>query len=147
MIAVSVLVVTFALAVIYAPVSEARLVGRLTRPLAALPLSLYGLYLFIQWQDVADHESESVDDGVPVIRRWLLLAAGLFVILIAVEQPVGSVPIDFAAAVPMMGVLTLATILLFAVLRTDLSLTTGEAYLLALSYSSSSRGWWQRRSA
>ncbi|WP_435183755.1 sodium:calcium antiporter [Halobellus sp. EA9] len=203
MIAVSVLVVTFALAVIYAPAPDATLVGYITRPLAVLPLLLYGLYTFIQWQDVADSEAASVDDGVPVIRRWLLLAAGLVVILLAVEQLVGSVealshsfgvpdflagvtvvaaatslpdlivsvrsarggnsltslanvfgsntfdllvaipvgvliigsvPIDFATAVPMMGVLTLATILLFAALRTDLSLSRNEAYLLALGY-------------
>ncbi|MFB6250984.1 MAG: sodium:calcium antiporter [Halobellus sp.] len=204
MIAVSVLVVTFALAVIYVPVTGGSpLVGQLTRPLALIPLGLYGLYIFIQWQDVSDHDAERVDDGVPVVRRWVLLAAGLLVILVAVEQLVGSVealsrtfgvpdflagvtvlaaatslpdllvsvrtardgravtslanvlgsntfdllvaipvgvvivgavPIDFAVAVPMMGVLTLATILLFGVLRTDLSLTNSEAYALAASY-------------
>jgi len=204
MIAVSVIVITFALAVIYVPVSGGPpLVGQLTRPLALLPLALYGLYIFIQWQDVSDHDGERIDDGVPVVRRWLVLAGGLLVILLAVEQMVGSVeslshtfgvpdflagvtvlaaatslpdllvsvrsardgnsvtslanvlgsntfdllvaipigvlivgtiPIDFATAVPMLGVLTLATVLLFGVLRTDLSLTDGEAALLALSY-------------
>jgi cation:H+ antiporter len=204
MIAVSVIVITFALAVIYVPVSGGPpLVGQLTRPLALLPLALYGLYIFIQWQDVSDHDGERIDDGVPVVRRWLMLAGGLLVILLAVEQMVGSVeslshtfgvpdflagvtvlaaatslpdllvsvrsardgnsvtslanvlgsntfdllvaipigvlivgtiPIDFATAVPMLGVLTLATVLLFGVLRTDLSLTDGEAALLALSY-------------
>lgn len=204
MIAVSVIVITFALAVIYVPVSGGPpLVGQLTRPLALLPLALYGLYIFIQWQDVSDHDGERIDDGVPVVRRWLMLAGGLLVILLAVEQMVGSVeslshtfgvpdflagvtvlaaatslpdllvsvrsardgnsvtslanvlgsntfdllvaipigvlivgtiPINFATAVPMLGVLTLATVLLFGVLRTDLSLTDGEAALLALSY-------------
>jgi cation:H+ antiporter len=204
MIAVSVIVITFALAVIYVPVSGGPpLVGQLTRPLALLPLALYGLYIFIQWQDVSDHDGGRIDDGVPVVRRWLVLAGGLLVILLAVEQMVGSVeslshtfgvpdflagvtvlaaatslpdllvsvrsardgnsvtslanvlgsntfdllvaipigvlivgtiPIDFATAVPMLGVLTLATVLLFGVLRTDLSLTDGEAALLALSY-------------
>ena len=43
-------------------------------------------------------------------------------------------PINFAMAVPMFGVLTAATILLFTVLRTDLSLSDGEAYLLLLAY-------------
>jgi cation:H+ antiporter len=203
MIAVSVLVVTFALAVIYAPVpGGSALAGRITRPLAAIPLLLYGLYLFIQWQDVGDHDAENVTD-VAVGREWGKLAAGLVVILVAVEQLVGgvealshtfgipvflagvtiiaaatslpdtlvsvrsaragkgvtslgnvlgsntfdllvaipvgvlivgSVPVDFAVAVPMMGVLTLATVLLFAILRTDLSLTSVEAYSLLAAY-------------
>jgi len=203
MIAVSVLVVTFALAVIYVPAPGEELVGLLTRPLALLPLLLYGLYLFIQWQDVGDHDAEGGGAGVAVGREWGRLAVGLLVILVAVEQLVGAVeslghafgipeflagvtilaaatslpdtlvsvrsarddrgatslgnvlgsntfdllvaipvgvlivgtvPVDFAVAVPMMGVLTLATVLLFATLRTDLSLTTLEAYGLLASY-------------
>ncbi|RLM88650.1 sodium:calcium antiporter [Halobellus sp. Atlit-38R] len=204
MIAVSVLVVTFAFAVIYAPVPDGPpLLGRITRPLAMLPLLLYGLYLFIQWQDVNDHDAERLTDDIQIERQWLTLVAGLAVILVAVEQLVGSVEslsttfgipellagvtivaaatslpdllvsvraarrgksvtslanvlgsntfdllvaiplgvliagsvvIDFATAVPMMGVLTLATVLLFAALRTDLSLTKYEAYALIVSY-------------
>jgi len=204
MIAVSVLVVTFALAVIYVPLPDGpALSGQLTRPLAMLPVLLYGLYLFIQWQDVTDHDAPDAPTGIVVGREWLRLAAGLLVILVAVEQLVGSVeslghtfgipeflagvtivaaatslpdalvsvrtakagrsvtslgnvlgsntfdllvaipigvllvgsmPVDFAVAVPMFGVLTLATILLFAVLRTDLSITGSEAYLLLFAY-------------
>jgi cation:H+ antiporter len=203
MIAVSVLVVTFALAVIYVPVPDGPpLVGQLVRPLVAIPLCLYGLYIFIQWQDVNDHDGDGTD-GVDVGGEWAKLAAGLGVILVAVEQLVGAVkslslafgipeflvgvtvvaaatslpdtlvsvrsaregngdtslgnvlgsntfdllvtipvgvlivgrvPVDFAVAVPMMGVLTLATVLLFALLRTDLSLTGAEAYTLLGSY-------------
>ena len=59
MIAVSAVIITFALAVIYVPIpGESALDGRLTRPLAAVPLLLYGLYLFIQWQDVSDYRAE-----------------------------------------------------------------------------------------
>jgi len=204
MIAVSAIVVIFALAVIYVPVPGGpELVGRITRPLAAIPLLLYGLYLFIQWQDVGDHEAGPAPDGVAVRREWGRLAAGLLVILLAVEQLVGaveslghtfgvpeflagitvvaaatslpdtlvsvrsarddrgatslgnvlgsntfdllvvipvgvllvgSVPVDFAVAVPMLGVLTLATVLLFGALRTDLSLTTAESYSLLAAY-------------
>ena len=203
MIAVSTLVVTFALAVIYVPVPDgAPLVGLITRPLAAIPLLLYGLYLFIQWQDVGDHDTET-DRDVDLPREWGKLAAGLALIVIAVEVLVGSigslgatfgvpdflagvtvlaaatslpdtlvsvrsaqdgqavtslgnvlgsntfdllvaipvgvlivgsVPIDFAVAVPMMGVLTLATVLLFAFLRTDLSLSRVESYTLLVAY-------------
>ncbi|PSQ45314.1 sodium:calcium antiporter [Halobacteriales archaeon SW_7_68_16] len=204
MIAVSALVVTFALAVIYAPIPDGpELTGRVTRPLAAIPLALYGLYIFIQWQDVSDYEDDREAGEVDVARSWGLLVAGLALILVAVESLVtgveslaltfgvpqflagvtivagatslpdalvsvrsaqddrgatslgnvlgsntfdllvaipvgvlivGSVPIDFAVAVPMMGVLTLATVLLFTALRTGLTLTTGESYALLGAY-------------
>ncbi|MEE6208939.1 sodium:calcium antiporter [Salarchaeum sp. III] len=202
MLAVSALVVTLALAVIYAPVQGSTLTGELTRPLALIPLLLYGLYLFIQWQDVSDADTPGNPD-VSVGRAWGTLAAGLLVILVAVEQLVGSVeslghtfgvpafllgvtivaaatslpdtlvsvqsaregngatslgnvfgsntfdllvavpvgvllvgavPVNFAVAVPMFAVLTLATILLFTALRTDLSLTTVEAGALLAGY-------------
>ncbi|MFB6120510.1 MAG: sodium:calcium antiporter [Halobacteriaceae archaeon] len=204
MIAVSALVVTFALAVIYDPVPNGpALAGQLTRPLALLPLLLYGLYLFIQWQDVGDHEAAAAPTDISVRGEWGRLAVGLLVILVAVEQLVGgveslghtfgipeflagvtiiaaatslpdllvsvrtakadkgitslgnvlgsntfdllvaipigvlivgTVAVDFAVAVPMFGVLTLATVLLFTFLRTDLSVTGVEAYVLLGAY-------------
>lgn len=204
MVAVSALVVTFALAVIYYPVPGGEaLTGRITRPLALIPLLLYVLYLFIQWQDVSDHESEAATGNIDVVRQWGTLAVGLIVILVTVEQLVGAVeglihtfgipeflagvtiiaaatslpdtlvsvraaragkditslgnvlgsntfdllvaiplgvlivgsaPVNFAVAIPMMGVLTVATILLFAVLRTDLSMSGREAYALLATY-------------
>lgn len=203
MIAVSALVITFALGVIYIPAPETPpLVGQITRPLAMLPLLLYGLYLFIQWQDVSEYTGEvEVNDAIG--RQWATLAGGLLLILVGVEQLVsaveiltttfgipeflagitiiaavtslpdtlvsvraaregrgltslgnvlgsntfdllvaipigvlliGTVSINFAVAVPMFGVLTLATVLLFTFLRTDLSLTTPEAYALLVAY-------------
>ncbi|MBX0294948.1 sodium:calcium antiporter [Haloarcula nitratireducens] len=203
MLAVSVLLITFALAVIYYP-GEAALSGAVTRPLALIPLALYGLYVFIQYQDTADHEVEGNEAGdVAVGRQWLYLLAGLAVILVAVESLVHSVgvigqaigadefllgvtilaaatslpdtlvsvraardnrgvaslanvlgsntfdllvaipmgvliagvwTVDFAMAVPMFGVLTLATILLFTALRTDLELSGAESYALLGAY-------------
>jgi cation:H+ antiporter len=205
MLAISVLVITFALAVIYHPVGDpALLLGEITRPLAAIPIALYGLYIFIQYQDTADHRAESDQQvDIELRRQWLLLLAGLVVILLAVERLVHSVesigtalevpqfvmgvtvaagatslpdglvsvraardgrgvaavanvlgsntfdllvaiptgvlivgaePINFAMAVPMFGALTLATILLFTVLRTGLALSEPESYLLLVSY-------------
>jgi cation:H+ antiporter len=203
MLAVSVLVITFALAVIYYPVGGGALAGRVTRPLALIPLGLYGLYLFIQWQDVGDHESDHDGTGVDLRREWAKLAAGLALILVAVESLVGaleglnatfgvpeflagvtvlaaatsfpdalisvraardgsgatslgnvlgsntfdllvavpvgvliagSAPVAFAVAAPMMGVLTVATVLLFTLLRTDLVLTDAESYGLVVAY-------------
>jgi len=78
MIAVSALVVTFAMAVIYFPTGgEGALLGEMGRPLALIPLALYGLYVFIQWQDVGDHEAGDPPADVDVTRQWGLLAAGL----------------------------------------------------------------------
>jgi cation:H+ antiporter len=204
MIAVSALVVTFALGVIYYPVPGPTIAGEMTRGLALIPLSLYGLYLFIQWQDVGDHDAGSRNrETTDIWRAWGKLALGLLVILVAVEQLVGAVEgltrtfaipeflagvtiiagatslpdtlvsiraardgngvtslgnvlgsntfdllvaipigvlivgtvsINFATAIPMMGVLTVATILLFTLLRTDLELTTLESYVLLGAY-------------
>jgi cation:H+ antiporter len=60
----------------------------------------------------------------------LLVAIPLGVLIVGREEAV----IDFAMAVPMFGILTAATILLFTVLRTDLRLTNPEAYALLGSY-------------
>jgi cation:H+ antiporter len=204
MLAVSAVVVTFALAVIYVPVpGESALVGRLTRPLAAIPFVLYGLYLFIQWQDVADYDAGPPPAGIDLVGEWRSLLLGLLLILVAVDGLVlaveslgetlgvppflggvtvvaaatslpdalvsvraarsersttslanvfgsntfdllvaipvgvfivGAVSVDFAVAAPMLGVLTLATVLLFTVLRTDLTLTRIESYALLATY-------------
>jgi cation:H+ antiporter len=203
MLSVSVLVIVFAMAVIYYPSGEGIPVGEITRPLAAIPVALYGLYMFIQYQDTSDHEADHGDVEAAAVRQWGQLLAGLAVILIAVERLVhsvdmigtefgvpefvmgvtiaagatslpdalvsvraaregrgvtavanvlgsntfdllvaipvgvlivGSTPIDFAMAVPMFGVLTLATVLLFTVLRTGLALSDAESYLLLASY-------------
>lgn len=203
MIAVSVLVIVFAMAVIYYPSAEGELIGNLTRPLAAIPIGLYGLYIFIQYEDTADYDQPDAVTAVTPRRQWGLLLAGLVVILVAVERLVhsidvlgtafgvpefvmgatvaagatslpdalisvraaregrgvasvanvlgsntfdllvaipvgvlivGSEPINFALAVPMFAVLTLATVLLFTVLRTGLMLSTAESYLLLVSY-------------
>lgn len=59
-----------ALAVIYVPVADGPVLsGLITRSLAAIPLLLYGLYLFIQWQDVSDSQQEASGEG-SVLRSW-----------------------------------------------------------------------------
>ncbi|MFB6097210.1 MAG: sodium:calcium antiporter [Haloferacaceae archaeon] len=203
MLSVAVLLLTFSLAVIYNPVADGRLVGQLTRPLALVPILLYGLYVFIQYQDTSEYEAEVAPSDATPTRAWATLAVSLLVILIAVEGMVqaalgfgrlldtpsflwgltvvaagtslpdalvsvraarrdesttslanvlgsnifdllvavpagvlvaGATPIDFEVAVPMMGVLTLATILLFTLLRTELTLTHSEAWTLLIAY-------------
>ncbi|GAA0722897.1 cation:H+ antiporter [Halorubrum trapanicum] len=203
MLAVSALVVTFALAAIYFPVSSEPIVGTMPRSLAVIPLALYGLYLFIQYQDVDDAAMDRVRDGVDVRREWAKLAAGLGLIVVTVERLVasveslgvtfgipeflagvtvvaaatslpdalvsvrtaradrgatslgnvlgsntfdllvaiplgvlivGEVAVNFSTAVPMLGVLTGATVLLFVTLRTSLALTARESYALLAAY-------------
>lgn len=205
MIAVAALLITFSLAVIYFPVSgrEGELVGTVSRSLAIIPLALYALYIFIQWQDVSDHDAGDTSIDGSITRQWGLLIAGLGSILVAVESLVraveglnatfgipefiagiliisvvtslpdtlvsvraarsgkgvasignvlgsntfdllvaipigvlivGDVAVSFSLAAPMMGVLTLATVLLFTVLRTGLQLTTVESYVLLGAY-------------
>jgi len=204
MIAVSALVITFALAVIYYPTEGgAALGGSLTRPLAAIPLAMYLLYLFVQYQDVSDHRAASDASEGAVLPAWGRLLAGLVVIgasvhflveaidaltrtfgvpeflagvtvlaaatslpdaLVSVRAArdergvtslgnvlgsntfdllvaiplgvlvVGTVPVDFAVAAPMMGVLTVATIMLFTILRTDLAMSPLEAVALLGTY-------------
>ncbi|WP_415380269.1 sodium:calcium antiporter [Halosimplex sp. TS25] len=205
MLAVSALVITFAMAVIYEPVGGTEYItGELKRPLALVPLALYGLYLFIQAQDTADHVADpEAGAGIDARRQWGYLLAGLLVILVAVHELVGAVetigaalgvdefimgvtiaagatslpdalvsvraarddrgvaslanvlgsntfdllvaiPVgvlivgswtfNFALAIPMFAVLTLATIMLFTALRTDLALSTAESAALLVAY-------------
>lgn len=206
LIAVAVLVLTFSFALIYHPVAGTEWVGTVDRPLALLPLLLYGLYLFLQQQDTADHRAEqssAAREPIRVGREWgalaltlaaivagveglvraaiglgealdtpntlwglTVIAAGtslpdafvsyqaarreegvvslanvlgsnIFDLLVAIPAGVliaGAATIDYAVAAPLMGFLTLATIVLFAMLRTGLTLTVTESRLLLLLY-------------
>lgn len=62
-----------------------------------------------------------------------VLGSNIFDLLIAVPVGVliaGSTTVDYAVAAPMMAVLVVATIALFAFLRTDLTLTRRESFVL-----------------
>ncbi|MFG6136690.1 sodium:calcium antiporter [Halomonas sp. B23F22_10] len=87
MIAVAVLTLTFAFAAIYHPAEATggAISGEMTRGLALMPVALYGLYLFVQYQDTLDHESEVDAGDVHPGREWARLALSLAVIVIGVE--------------------------------------------------------------
>lgn len=198
MISVAVLLLTFAFAAIYNPVSRDPIVGEMDRFLALIPVCLYGLYVFMQYQDVKDQATER-DETVSPLRQWGVLAVSLALILAGVEGLVrsaiafgeifetpdflwgvtvvaagtsvpdafysaraaragnplaslsnvlgsnvfdllvavpagvlvaGTASINFSVAAPMMGVLTLATIVLFTFLRTQMVLTRAEGWIL-----------------
>ena len=202
MLAIAVLLLTFSFGVIY-NTGGSGAVSVIGRPLALIPIGMYVLYLFIQYQDVHDYDPpvESPQDSVG--REWLRLAAGLVLIVIAVEglihaalgfgelfdSPefiwgltivaagtsfpdafvsvraagrgdgevsvanvlgsntfdllvalpvgvllIGSTVVNYALAVPMMGVLTLATVVLFTAMRTNLEISRREAWVLLGCY-------------
>ena len=89
MIAVAVLTLTFAFAAIYHPVETSpqggSIQGEMTRWLALMPVALYGLYLFVQYQDTLDHESDEDVSDIRPGREWGRLALSLVVIVIGVE--------------------------------------------------------------
>lgn len=89
MFAIVLLFLTFALALIYFPAGE--MVGELTRPLVALPLVGYLLYLFLQWQDTTDFAGHTGSPSIDPLREFGWLVAGLAVILVAVHQLVDAV--------------------------------------------------------
>jgi cation:H+ antiporter len=66
-----------------------------------------------------------------------VLGSNIFDLLVAVPVGIliaGSSTVNFSAAVPMMGILAVATLVLFVVLRTNESLERGEAVALLLLY-------------
>lgn len=201
---VTVLLLAFAFALIYNPVEGSNWEGTMTRPIALIPIALYGLYIFLQQQDTSEYESdEEPDADIRAGREWLRLLISLILIVAAVEALVrgvlilgeilntpsflwgltivaaatslpdafvsvraarrgegiisianvlgsnifdlliavpvgvliaGASVMNFAVAAPMMGVLTFATIVLFAMLRTRLELSKGESWILLALY-------------
>ncbi|EFW93198.1 sodium/calcium exchanger membrane region [Haladaptatus paucihalophilus DX253] len=203
MVAVAVLLITFALAVIYHPVANTRLHGTVTWQLALIPIAFYGVYLFTQYQDTQDYDAAAPPNGISPLREVVMLLASLALIAVAVEGLVtaalgfgdlfgtpdfiwgltvvaagtslpdtlvsvraatdnegvtsianvlgsnvfdlliavpagvmvaGTAEIDFSVAVPLMGFLTLATVIVFAFLRTELSLSKNESWGLLAVY-------------
>ncbi|MGX0879663.1 cation:H+ antiporter [Roseovarius sp. MBR-154] len=201
MIAVAVLTLTFSFAVIYYPVDgpPGTIQGEITRSLAVVPLLLYVLYVFVQYQDTLDHDAEEDLRDITPLREWGQLGLSLVIIVVGVEGLVraainfgeifdtpgflwgitvvaagtsvpdafvsvraahagrgvtslanvlgsnvfdllvcipvgvllaGASVIDFSVGAPMMGVLTVATIALFLMMRTKMVLSRIESIAL-----------------
>jgi len=97
LLAVVVFFLMLALAAVYNP-GETGMRGIVTRPLVAFPLVMYGLYLFLQWQDTTEYSGRPETFTVDVRREFGLLVAGLVVILVAVERLVDAV-LEIGAAI------------------------------------------------
>lgn len=91
-ISVAVLIITFAFAAIFNPVSaeEGVILGEMTRLLALMPIVLYVFYLFIQYQDTMDYTPEVEPDKIKPLKQWGILAGSLVVIVVGVEMLVQS---------------------------------------------------------
>ncbi len=87
LIAVAILLLTFSLAVIYHRVPGDAISGVFTRGLAAIPITLYGMYLFLQYQDTKDHQltGESKVPDVPIRREWFALISSMTIVALGVE--------------------------------------------------------------
>jgi len=86
-ISVAVLLLTFSFAAIYNPVAqtEGAIQGSMTRTIALIPLLLYGLYIFLQWQDTQDYDVPHSDVEIKPALEWGRLILSLAVILVGVE--------------------------------------------------------------
>ncbi|MGA7983424.1 MAG: hypothetical protein WCA32_24775 [Chromatiaceae bacterium] len=85
-IAVAVLLLVFSFAVIYFPVHDpaGAILGEIGRGLALLPIAVYGLYVFVQYQDTMTLGSTMDSAGVKPLKEWGRLAAAMLLILIGV---------------------------------------------------------------
>lgn len=86
-ISVAVLLLTFSFAAIYNPVTKdpEAIQGTLTRTISLIPLGLYGLYLFLQWQDTQDYDVTPTEEEISPFKEWGRLALSLLIILVGVE--------------------------------------------------------------
>lgn len=87
MIAVAVLLLVFSFAVIFSPVSggEGVLLGKIGRVLALVPVLLYLLYLFLQWQDTMEYKALKKKVKINVLKEWGWLILSLAIIVVGVE--------------------------------------------------------------
>jgi cation:H+ antiporter len=87
LVSVVVLLLVICLAVVYDGAEAGGGVrGTFTRPLALLPLLLYGLYLFMQYEEVRDHRQKVARvPGIDPARQWLILVLCIGLICVGVE--------------------------------------------------------------
>ncbi len=207
--AVAVTLIVFNMATIYFPASD-HLVGTMNRGLALFPVALYGLYLFLQYQEIVERRKSNhggreanQESGINIQQEILVFVGSMLLIIVSVEGLVysglqigellkipaflwgltiiaaatslpdakisvdaarrgegdisianvlgsnifdlcfcipagiliaGTATIDLAQAAPMMGLLVLATLSLFVMLRTQLVLSRGEGLVCLTLY-------------
>ena len=85
LIAVSVTLITFSFATIYFPAEEMNYGGYYTRGLVLIPIGTYLVYLFLQFLEVQDYESEEPDFEANPWKMWGMLALSLLLVVAGVE--------------------------------------------------------------
>lgn len=90
LLSVAALLLAFSLAVIYWPTSTDPITGEFTPALALSLLALYGLYLFLQYQDTIEHVPDTDPPETAVAKQWGFLVIGLAFIFVGVEFLVGA---------------------------------------------------------
>lgn len=86
MLAVAVFLLMCSLAVIYFPVEAGGVVaGVITFELAILPLAMYGLYIFIQYEETVEYDAPKTDNDIRIVRQWGLLLGSFVLIAVGVE--------------------------------------------------------------
>jgi cation:H+ antiporter len=199
LLSIAALLLMFSFAVIYNPVGgpDGPIAGEVTRGLVLFPLALYGFYVFLQYQDTMDYQTETPPESMSVPKQFGVLLVGLLIILVGVEGLVrsaiglgdvfgtpsflwgitvvaagtsvpdafvsvraaqagnavtsvanvlgsnvfdllvcipagvlvaGTAVVNYSVGAPMMGVLTLATLIVFMLMRSQMVLTTTEAW-------------------
>jgi cation:H+ antiporter len=94
LVSVAVLMLILSLSVIYGGIPPTVLAdgkriftGEFTRFLAFFPLALYGLYLYIQFEEVKrQRDDHPRQDGINALKEWSILAGCIVLILIGVES-------------------------------------------------------------
>lgn len=88
-----ILLLIFALAVIYNPIEKKPLTGEITRYLAIIPVLFYFLYLFLQQQETKIYRDKDDNDGKKsdnIKRDWGRFILSLVLIVVSVEGLVRS---------------------------------------------------------
>lgn len=89
LISVAVLLLSFSFAVIYYPIEGEHIHGEFTRGLALIPISLYAVYLFLQYVDTRDHqaatESRDAERLAAPWKQWAALVLSMLVVAMGVE--------------------------------------------------------------
>lgn len=87
LISVAVLLLTFSFSVIYFPVPGDVIQGQFTRTLALIPIGLYVIYLFLQYQDAQDDRMAPEHGSVSSVgREWVSLVGSMVVVALGVEM-------------------------------------------------------------
>jgi cation:H+ antiporter len=86
LVSVLIVMVTLSFAVIYYPTSVDSMNGTLTSSLMVLPLLFYALYIYIQYQEVRDHQAKEEKTSSTALKSWAKLVISMVLVTIGVEM-------------------------------------------------------------